>query len=222
MESQELDLITAESLLSVYHNPVENIQLDTFTPDTVVRLTRIASNEYENNEKKRTVLLAVLGRLHWIARNDPRVIQEAGYKTLKEYENKVLGEASRASLYIISGGVEYFPWMTIPEQLQIGPSKLREAIKAVKGKGMSEGQRRDVLDMVKDADNVHHAKQRLDGGTGEHIESEFLLKGKRVDVDELESWLSDTDMQQFLESSDPVTMVNRAFMEASSGMKREV
>lgn len=192
-------------------------------PELVVEATQRLMEEYNKEHEKASrielrmrKMLGVLGKLHFMAQQDPAIRQAAGCVTMQEYEAK-LG-LSHSTFGLISQSYREFPQLMTPELVvELGTGKLRTANRAVQGKGYAPEQLVSVLESVRGASSSHSAKNRLEDGViagkGELHDESMVILGTAAEIRDIKEALEDPDYREYLGTKRPAGMIANALQE---------
>jgi hypothetical protein len=201
--------------------PLPDGPVSTWEPEQIVEASRRIAEEYTAADSRRSLLLAALGEMYWIAAQDAktpekRILRAAGVKTLAEYESTVLRGAHSTVGEIAKAFRIFGDLMTPDVYVDIGMTKMRDACRAVDGKNCSTNQLAKALEDVRTAENAIHARKRLEAtvaGEGELTYRTVEVRCKAVDADELEQNLEDPEAHEAFETRDRGLLLNRLFQD---------
>lgn len=200
---------------------------DDLDPQLVVQYSESAGARLRHNEGEKGMLIAVLGRLHSLARNNPEVLRAAGCSTVTEYEDKILGvsKAARSSIWVASTAYLTFPKLTPAQCVKIGSSNLVIATRVCRGKDLSEKQKNRILEAGEEGtDQFREFVEERSGisGPGETKAASFDLFGTEAEILDLRSWLADPRFLEATEEDDdrPIALILASIKSYSAEWKR--
>lgn len=221
---QGADLIA--QLLEGQDKAVESSLPDDLPAKTVVQYGRAAASLMDRNDKEKSILGAVLGRIHALARSRPDVLKEAKCTNLKEFE-KLLGGAARSTIW--NGSMIYDTFaeqsLALKEYAEIGTSKLLVAARKA-GKDSSPAQKRKLLDRAKKEETVDQFREWVEtkfdpGSEGSTSSASFQVVGSRAEIKELKEFLADPKLIEWSGVNTAIGILLAALKESSSEWSAE-
>lgn len=211
-------------ILSGKNKAIEISIPDDLPAKTIVKYTMSVSSLLHKNEGEKAVLIAVLGRLHFLARTNAEVLKEAECETLGDFEKLIGGSgASRSSIWAASAAYKTFPGLTPNDYSDIGSTNLGLASKACKE--ASPAQKKKVLAAAvgKSTEEFKGWLEKKSGlsAPGENTASNYPLMGSKAQVDELREWLADDGFKDWAGSDQPIAMILAAIHEATTQFETE-
>lgn len=200
--------------------PIEvSIPEDT-DPKTVVRWSKIGSSLIDKNDSERAILLQILGRLHFLARTNPAILEAAKCENLKEYEETVLVcRNHRATVYKFSSAYKALPELTPADAAEIGSTNLEIAAK-VTPKDASASQRKKIIAKAKEL-STEQFREWAEGESGVSSKGatstdSFTLIGSGEEIREFKEFLAMPGFREHAGTDRPIAMVLAAIKESST------
>jgi len=216
LSKSEMKLMGA--LLSGENKAIEISIPDDLAPKTAVEWSKLTASLLDKNDGERAILLQVAGRLHFLARNNPKILEESGCENLSEYEDRILNcRDHRTTIWKYSSAYKAFPELTLAAAATIGTTNLARAAKIANG--ASESQKAEILEHAKEAPEKFKEWAEEKSGLsapGATTGAMFQLFGSKEQVDELKEFLADEGFRGHSGSDHPLSMILSAIKEAST------
>ncbi len=208
-----------QRLTELRDSPIEAIIPDDTTAKEVVEWGRTLASLYDRNDGERAIILHSMGRIHFMARMNPAVLEEAECATMTEYEDKILKcRDHRSTIWKISSGYKAFPGLTPKDIADIGTTNLERASKIADGK--SPKQKKEIIAKAKELpteefkvwveeESGHSAKGATTGAT-------FPLIGSLEEITNLKEDLAEQMFIVWVGSNRPMDMIAQAINESKS------
>lgn len=222
-----VDSEVKNALAKSMDSAIEIIIPDDISPAMAVRWSRGISILLDRNESERAVWLQAAGRLHFLARENRAILEEADCQTISDYEAKVLVCKNHlATVWKYSRAYKAFPGLTPSDVAEIGSTNLEIASRVVPPDA-SPSQRKRILQRAKELPTKEFRDwiEQKSGvsAPGETTTDSFPLIGSAADVKHLKTWLADPRFVEFTGAANPtpLQMILAAIEEASSVFPKE-
>ena len=176
---------------------VQELIPDSLPPAVVVSYSKEAASRLDFNAQEYSLLLAIMGRLHALARTNKAVLEAAGVKTIGEFEEKIIDPTGqhRSSIYKSSTCYRIFPTLTPADYVKIGSTNLEIASRA--GKAYSPEEKVKLLEAASTM-KVAEFRQSVEKHTGEGSSqgAAVTIYGDATEVKEVLSLCADPEMQE--------------------------
>jgi hypothetical protein len=192
---------------------------DTLEPKEVISAVRSCCSMLQKSERVQGKLLAVLGRLMVLARNNDLVWTESGYKSYGEFVKKELEVKlgrSRSSLYEAKKIIETFPDLDLNTYGKIPTASLLLAAKC----NPTGAQRVKMLERAAgegaDAFKEWVVEKGYLGSKEDNTGATLILSGSLSKIKELRRFLAREDVRKHVGSEDPLEIILAATQEVDA------
>lgn len=182
-------------LASGKNRSMEVLIPDDLDPKVVVQWSKAVSSLLDKTDSILSVYLQAAGRLLFVARKNPKVLEEARCGKIEDYIETILKcRNHRTTVYNYSSGYMTFPELTPAKAAEIGTVNLQIASKVAKGK--SQKQKATILEKAAElptAEFREYVEQHSGvSGPGATTTGSFMLMGSTEEIQELKEYLAGT------------------------------
>lgn len=177
----------------------------------VLRYTREAAAGLRKNEKVKTVWIAALGRLLFMARMRKDVLEAAGVESVADFERQELSglDASRSSIWAASSIYKALPDITPQQAASLGPTKTKLIVDAHKSGDLSNSQRTKLLEKAERStvDELREYVETKHTGQDETKGARLVIEGSKKTIGDIQECLKNPRFIAFAESNNSAKML---------------